>query len=475
MSETVAYCFGCNEQFTMARRSDVCPNCGLPFFPPDSLATLALDEAGLETGSAFHANLAPDELMHLVGQTFDQYEIRQFLGKGGMASVFLAHHRSLHRPCAIKILSPRLREQNERFLELFIAEARSAASVVHPHIVTVHNLGRQGDHHYIELEYVPGTSLQDILNQAQRLTTFDAVKYLSQACAGLAEAHQCGLIHRDFKPSNIMVRPDGVAKLADFGLAKKVSAPTGSSYADSLTGTPYFMAPEVFDGQPASAQSDVYAVGVSLFYLLVGDFPFVDRKITGLAEKHKTATVPDLRQLQPDVPFGIVELIDWCLAKDAAKRPQDGAEVRDILQSIATSLCDLKSLVQQALVRIPNATMDDSHDTIAVTLSWNNGRSQKVFIEETEIAELNSPLVRIYSICAAVTDSFLSDALKLNASLPFGSFAVRPIELDQQDHFVITANYPHSACDPKHLSKSILDMAKWADKIEFALTGKDRQ
>ena len=176
-------------------------------------------------------------------------------------------------------------------MDLFLAEARAAASLVHPHIVTVHNIGQSGSLHYIELEYVPGQTLQQLVQAAGKLDAYSATDLLSQACSALAEAHRCGVVHRDFKPSNILVHRNGQAKLADFGLAKRVSG--GGSLDDSLAGTPYFMAPELFRTRPASKASDVYAVGVSYYYLLTGEFPYVERNVGKLAEKHANAPVPD--------------------------------------------------------------------------------------------------------------------------------------------------------------------------------------
>ncbi len=266
MTTTVRYCRGCNEEFAASDDDLRCPQCRQQMTACDITPTPELAET-LVGESRKDGGASDDITSTLIGKRFASYTIEAFVGKGGMASVFRATHDTLRRPCAIKILSSELQSRNVEFVEQFISEARTAASVVHPHIVTVHNIGETDSSHYIELEYVAGQSLQHILQSEEKMPPLRATSFLQQACSGLAEAHRYGLIHRDFKPSNILVGPCDHAKLADFGLAKRVSSRRRSASDEPLTGTPYFMAPELFDGGEASKQADVYAVGVSFYHL----------------------------------------------------------------------------------------------------------------------------------------------------------------------------------------------------------------
>jgi len=407
----------------------------------------------------------------LVGKRFDSYTIEEFVGKGGMAWVFRAKHNTLHRHCAIKILCPDLRSRNDEFINMFIAEARAAASVVHPHIVTVHNIGEADSNHYIELEYVAGQSLRHVLQSAEKLDPIRATGFLVEACSALAEAHRCGLIHRDFKPSNILVGPHDCAKLADFGLAKRISSDQAGGLAEAITGTPYFMAPELFDGVAASKRSDVYAVGVSYYCLLTGRFPFVDRNLINLAEKHAAEPVPDPRVHCPDLPDGAIDLLNRCMAKRAKDRPADGEALYEELRVVSRRLRDIKSLVAEAVGEM-DASCQVERDRIVITVPLSKGRSQRVYVEETTSGPWSEELVKIYSLCCRVDESYFRRALELNANVSHGSLAIE--ELEGEPFFVMVNSYPRATCDPEEIRHSVRDIANWADEVEYALTGEDR-
>jgi len=422
-------------------------------------------------GAEMNLAISGDISRDLVGRPFASYTIESFLGKGGMAWVFLAKHNTLHRPCAIKVLCPELRSRDDSFIEMFIAEARAAASVVHPHIVTVHNIGQADSHHFIELEYVPGESLQHVVKREEKFDPLRATAFLVQTCSALAEAHRCGLIHRDFKPSNILVGSRDYAKLADFGLAKRISSDKPGASSESLTGTPYFMAPELFRRAPATKQSDVYAVGISYYYLLTGQFPFVDRKIMQLAAKHAAAPIPDPRRECPDLPDSAVDLLHRCMAKKSTDRLPDGDALLEELQVVSRRLRDVKSLVAEALTSV-DASWETEADRIAINVRLPNGRSQRVYVEETVSGPWSEQLLKIYSMCCPVDETYYRRALELNADICHGSLAIE--ELDGRPFFVMVNSYPRSTCDPEEIRHSVRDIANWADKVEHALTGEDR-
>lgn len=411
-----------------------------------------------------------DLARELIGQQLALYQIEALLGRGGMAWVFRAHHNMLHRPCAVKVLNPELARQQPQAVEMFLSEARAAASLVHPNVVTVHNVGKAGEHNFIELEYIAGQSLQWLRTRQANMAPIEATGYLLQSCNALAAAHHHGMVHRDFKPANILVRQDGVAKLADFGLAKRIIA--GQSPAEQgLSGTPYFMAPELFRGSPGSPASDVYAVGVSYFYLLTGKFPFTSRHLVRLEQLHAEQPVPDPRATCPDIPPAAVATIERAMAKRPEDRHPNGAALSADLQSVFTQLRTLRSIVDEAVVGLP-AEVESQPTRLAITVRLPAGRTQTVFVEETTLKPWSTSVVRVYSNCGPAHESYYRKALQLNARTAHGSLAIERI--DGVDHFVMLHGFLRSTCAPLEIRHAVQDIAAWADEVERALTGADQ-
>ncbi len=405
-----------------------------------------------------------------LGRSFEHYAVERFLGKGGMAWVFQARHQALERPCAIKILCPDLQQRAQNSVQMFLAEARAAASVVHPHIVTVHNIGQIDPYHFIELEYIAGRALQTILNQEGSLPPLRATDLLLQCCGALARAHHCGLIHRDFKPSNILIGDGDYAKLADFGLAKRL-APGQGAPAGTVAGTPPYMAPELFDGQPASTASDVYAVGVSYFQLLTGQLPFPAGSLTEAIHKHRRQPPPDPRSRRPELPDHVAELVKRCLAKRPADRPPDGQTLYELLHEVSLGLRDIRLLVAEA-IREMNVVLETQDTRLSVDVALPKGRRQRVYIEDHTAGPWSEHLVKIYSLCCPVREDYFRRALELNANISHGSLAIEQIE--GQSYFVMINRYPRSTCEAADIRHSILDISHWADEVERVLTGEDR-
>jgi eukaryotic-like serine/threonine-protein kinase len=462
------YCRGCNQAFGAAA-SDFCPQCGEELTVASEQPTLDLDVT-LTLGSTRSSDESSGELgQRLLGRQLGGYRIEQFVGRGGMAWVFRAFHEMLQRPCAIKVLDPALVRRQPAAVNMFVSEARAAASLVHPHVVTVHNVGEQDDQHFIELEYISGQSLQSLRVNQPSLTPTEATGYLLQTCSALAAAHRQGLVHRDFKPANILVREDGVAKLADFGLAKRVAA--SHLETQGLSGTPYFMAPELFRGASGTPSSDVYAVGVSYYYLLTGSFPFTSRSLVQLEQLHAHADIPDPREVHPEIPEVAVTALRRAMAKRPEDRFRDGDELHDELRQVYTQLRSLESIVTDAVAGMP-VRLEQQSGRLAVQVSLGGGRAQTVYVEETQSATWSTGVVRVYSICGPAEESYYRRALQLNAQIPHGSLAIEC--LDGVDHFVMLNSYLRATCDPLEIRHGILDIARWADDVEQALTGKDR-
>ena len=211
-----------------------------------------------------------------------RYEVTGMLGKGGMGSVYKAYDHLLKRPVAYKVLAESL-AQDATAREQLLNEARAAAALNHPNIVTVYDLGYDGDNAFICMELIEGESYQGILRQQKTLELEDAMHWLVSLCQGLDHAHGRGIVHRDLKPSNVLLTTDHRVKILDFGLARPVESTesgqeqeAGESWAYSMSGTPKYISPEAIQGRPTDARSDVYSLGSTLYQLLVGKAPFTE-------------------------------------------------------------------------------------------------------------------------------------------------------------------------------------------------------
>ncbi len=226
----------------------------------------------------------------------------------------------------------------------------------------------------------------------------------------------------------------------------------------------------MFQGIAAGKRSDVYAVGVSYYYLLTGQLPFASRKLGPLAQMHAEQEVPDPRTVCPQIPDLAVQIIQQCLAKQPKQRFADGLELHATLQDAFTSMRSLASLVDDALQGM-DVDVEQQAGRIGVLVHLPGGRKQTVFIEEVDNGPWETRLVRIFSVCGPESASYYRRALELNASVPHGSLAIEKI--DGQSRFVMLNNYPRSTCDPAEIRGSVLDIAQWADNVEQVLTGGD--
>jgi serine/threonine-protein kinase len=264
-----------------------------------------------------------------------------------MGRVYLARHRDLHRRCALKVLSPRAVAGDIDFVQRFMLEGRAAAELVHPNVVTVHAIGQCDGYHFLEMEYVPGRSLQNLVDHDGALPPLRATVLAAHVAEGLSAAHRREIVHRDLKPDNVLLSEAGVPKLADFGLAKRIRTDDGVP-AERLVGTPNYMAPELFTGEPGSMTSDVYALGVTYFLLLTGRLPFTGSSLAQLMYRVCHDPVPNVRAEFPDVTLEMAECLSLLLAKSPKSRPQDAIEAAQLLQAVCGQVRDIESLLQEA-------------------------------------------------------------------------------------------------------------------------------
>ena len=247
-----------------------------------------------------------------------RYELIREIGRGGSATVYLAHDRALDRQIAVKLIAPAL-ANDPGFLDRFMREARISAGLSHPNILTVHDVGESDDHRpFLAISLVDGESLEQVIAQSGRLPLAEAARILGQLAAALDYLHAAGLIHRDVKPSNVLVEESGRVLLSDFGIAYARES-TRYTATGMLLGTPRYMAPEQMRGEEPSPQTDVYAMGVLAFEMLAGVPPF-EGTGTGLMYQIVHEPPPSLRAKVPDAPPGIEAVIARALEKDPAAR-----------------------------------------------------------------------------------------------------------------------------------------------------------
>jgi len=255
------------------------------------------------------------------------YRILRQLGRGGMATVYLAVQESVQRDVALKIMSPTLLADPD-FGERFLREARIAAKLHHRHVVGVHDVGRVGDHHYIAMEYLGGgTVLSE--DGSPRPITF-SLRVIREIAAALNYAHSKGFVHRDVKPDNILMRDDGSAALTDFGIARATDASTSMTRTGTVIGTPHYMSPEQARGRTIDGRADLYSLGIVMYELLVGRVPFHADDSLAVGIMHITQPVPAL----PEHFESLQPLLDRMLAKQPGDRYQSGAELADAIEQI---------------------------------------------------------------------------------------------------------------------------------------------
>ncbi|MDQ3931235.1 MAG: protein kinase, partial [Actinomycetota bacterium] len=223
----------------------------------------------------------------------DRYRLLREIARGGMATVFQAIDEVLERDVAMKLLHRHL-AADPVFLDRFLREARAAAALSHPNVVSVYDWGEDDDggQAYLVMEFVNGPSLRDLLRSRGRLMPAEAAAVLAPAAAGIAAAHARGLVHRDVKPENILVSSDGAVKVTDFGLARAAAATTQTFAPGAIVGSPHYLAPESVRDERLDARADVYALGVVLYECLVGRPPFEAETPVATALRHTTEAVP---------------------------------------------------------------------------------------------------------------------------------------------------------------------------------------
>jgi serine/threonine-protein kinase PpkA len=267
------------------------------------------------------------------------YRVLKKIGEGGMSNVFLAERESDGAQVALKILNARPSD-DKQLLQRFIQEAALISDIDHTNVVKIYDKGFTDDYAYIAMEYFSGGSLKDVI--AAGLTPRQALSLLAQAAAALAEIHRLGIVHRDVKPANMMLRADGTMVLADFGIAKRTEGSMDRTMHGEFFGTPYYISPEQANGKQATARSDIYSLGIIFYEMLLNRRPYVGESIVELISQHVGAPIPRLPQALEDYQ----PLIDGMMAKDPVDRLQDADEVLAAIDRVWTQVALRASAAQ---------------------------------------------------------------------------------------------------------------------------------
>ncbi|MFL6128275.1 MAG: protein kinase domain-containing protein, partial [Mycobacteriales bacterium] len=278
----------------------------------------------------------------LVGTVLDgRYRVDRMLARGGMSTVYAGTDLRLDRWVAVKVMAPAL-AHDPAFTDRFVREARTAARLSHPHAVAVFDQGaedtRAGRVVFLVMELVPGGTLRDVLRQRGRLRPDEAVSLLEPVLAALAGAHRAGLVHRDVKPENVLIAPDGTVKVVDFGLARAVAAPSTSTQAGVVLGTVAYVAPEQVTRGAADPRTDVYSAGILLFELLTGGPPYAGDSAIAVAYRHVHDDVPPPSSRAPGIAPALDELVQRATRREPGARPPDAGA---LLAELAMVRADL--------------------------------------------------------------------------------------------------------------------------------------
>ena len=285
----------------------------------------------------------------------DRYQIIKSIGEGGMANVYLAYDTILDRNVAVKVLRGDL-SNDEKFVRRFQREALAASSLTHPNIVEVYDVGEDNGEYYIDMEYIEGKHLKNLLKKRGKLTLSEAVDIMLQITDGMAAAHDSYIIHRDIKPQNIMILENGLVKITDFGIAMAMNA-TQLTQTNSVMGSVHYLPPEQASGQGSTLQSDIYSMGIVMYELLTGELPFKGDNAVEIALKHLKEPIPDIREKIPNVPNSIYNIIKRATAKNPKNRYNDAREMHE---DLLTCLDDTRANEPIITFKYPENDTDDA-------------------------------------------------------------------------------------------------------------------
>ena len=285
----------------------------------------------------------------------NRYEIIKTIGEGGMANVYLGYDTILDRNVAIKVLRGDL-ATDEKFVRRFQREALSASSLSHPNIVEVYDVGKDNGLYYIVMEYVEGKTLKQLLKKRGSLTLSEAIDIMLQITDGMAHAHDSYIVHRDLKPQNIMIKDDGQIKITDFGIAMALNS-TQLTQTNSVMGSVHYLPPEQAAGKGCTIKSDIYSMGIIFYELLTGELPFKGDSAVEIALKQMKDPLPDVHQMNKDIPQSIENIILKATAKNPKNRYND---VKEMHNDLLTCLNDDRMNEESYVYPYPEHEVDET-------------------------------------------------------------------------------------------------------------------
>ena len=320
MSKLCSKCSSAN-----ADESTFCSGCGT-----------RLDAVGLAAGDRTATSALPLEDLRRGSLFAGRYEIIELLGCGGMGWVYRAEDQKVHEEVALKVISPSV-AADPSTIERFRNELKLARKIAHRNVCKMYDLGETGGIHYLAMEYVAGEDLKNMIRMSGPLGVGTTIKLAKQVCAGLAEAHRLGVIHRDLKPNNIMIDKDGVARIMDFGIARSIKM-KGITQAGMVVGTPEYMSPEQVEGEEPDRRSDIYSLGVILYEMVTGRVPFTGDTPFAVGMKHKSEPPTNPKEIIGGLPDSLCRMIMTCLEKRKELRYQSVEEMLSEMEKIEAEI-----------------------------------------------------------------------------------------------------------------------------------------
>jgi len=316
----------------------------------------------------------------------DRYEIIRVIGEGGMANVYLAQDTILDRKVAVKVLRGDL-ASDEKFVRRFQREALSASSLNHPNIVEMYDVGEDNGSFYIVMEYVEGKMLKQIVKKRGALTISETIDISNQIMDGLSHAHDSYIIHRDIKPQNILIKDSGLVKITDFGIALALNT-VELTQTNSVMGSVHYFPPEQANGKSSTIKSDIYSLGIVMFEMLTGKLPYKGENAVEIALKHMKEPLPSVRELNPQVPQSLENLILKATAKNPKNRYND---IKDMQQDLKTVLDDSRKNEDKIVFKYSESEYDDSKTTTILKEKEKKKEPQKPVVKEIkkEVIEEN--------------------------------------------------------------------------------------
>lgn len=285
----------------------------------------------------------------------DRYKIEDTLGKGGMAVVYKARDLTLERSVAIKVLRQKY-STDPAFREHFHQEAKAAANLSHPNIVTVHDFGFDAERLFIIMEYVPGTDLKQLLDNSEQFGIQQTLTLMEQACAGVGYAHRAGLVHCDIKPQNLLITPNQRLKVVDFGIARALVSIHPDEKADIVWGSPHYFSPEQAAGIAPSPASDVYSIGVITYEMLTGQPPFSASSSSELARMHRQDLPTAPRELNPEISPELEQILLKVLSKEPAARYRTADQLGRVLKTLQNGAAHPENLAKTTPAVVATST-----------------------------------------------------------------------------------------------------------------------